>query len=257
MQPVKSIQQWQQIRQSIAADKTLGFVATMGCLHDGHAALIKQSLQENDITVVSIFVNPTQFNDSTDYQNYPNTLQQDLTLAENLAVDYVLLPDAKAMYPNDNEIALHCTAPISQIMEGEHRPGHFDGMLTVVLKLLLLVQPTIAYFGEKDYQQYELIKQLASDYFLNCQIKSCAIVRQPSGLALSSRNQRLSADAVQKAEQFAELFHRYGELDQQQIMQQLEKLSIKVDYLQTHEQRAYIAAYVDGIRLIDNFKVGA
>lgn len=254
MKVIKSISEWQALRSTIPAEKTVGFIATMGCLHDGHASLIKQSVLENDVTVLSIYVNPTQFNDASDFENYSNTFEHDLEIAKACHVDFVFAPEKTAMYPDHHSISVQTDDKISQVLEGEFRPGHFNGMLTVVLKLLLLIRPTIAYFGEKDYQQYELIKKLVHQFFLTCEIKGCAIVRETSGLAMSSRNKRLSKNGLKQAEAFANLFQQYPELSKYNLLAQLKALDIEVEYLEEMGDRAYIAAFVEGVRLIDNIK---
>jgi pantoate--beta-alanine ligase len=178
--------------------KTIGFVPTMGALHDGHASLIKRSINENDITVVSIFVNPTQFLASEDLEKYPKRLETDLKICSLAGVDIVFTPNVNEIYFK-NEITLN--APINKgfILEGFSRPGHFDGMLRVVLKLLHIVSPTNAYFGKKDAQQLYLIKQMVRDLFLDLSIIECDTVREKDGLALSSRNVYLSSEDRQKA----------------------------------------------------------
>lgn len=253
MQVIKSISEWQALRKQV--QKTIGFVATMGCLHEGHASLLEKSKKENAITVLSIFVNPTQFNQQSDFTNYPKTEERDLAMAKSLAVDYVFMPTVQEIYPESNAIFVDTASPISQIMEGKHRPGHFSGMLTIVLKLLLLIKPTRAYFGEKDYQQYELVKKLALNFFLECEIIPCTTLRESSGLALSSRNQRLSPAAREIAVQFAQLFHQYPKNSKENILDKLYNLNVTVDYLQQYQDRVFIAAWIDGIRLIDNFQV--
>ena len=143
----------------------IGFVPTMGNLHQGHLSLLERCCTENDISVLSIFINPTQFNNKNDYTNYPQTLEQDLALAEKAKVDYILMPTYSELYPDDFAYQVSETK-ISQELEGKFRPGHFTGMLTVVLKLLLLVKAHRAYFGEKDYQQLQLIRGMAKSFFL-------------------------------------------------------------------------------------------
>src|SRR3990167_8680513 len=164
MKIINNIKEWKKIRGNLSDDLKIGFVPTMGCLHQGHASLIKNSVSQNDITVLSIFVNPTQFNDPSDYQHYPKTVDDDIELARQLNVDYVITPDAEGMYPNGNQIQLITDHPFSTIMEGHYRPGHFNGVLTVVMKLLMLIRATKIYFGEKDYQQYFLVNELSKKY---------------------------------------------------------------------------------------------
>ncbi len=171
--------------------KSVGFVPTMGALHEGHISLIKQSVAENDKTIVSIFVNPTQFLEGEDLDSYPNKIAADLKICALAGVDAVFLPNIQAMYEKDE---LTITAPKIKgfILEGYNRPGHFDGVLQVVLKLLNITSPTRAYFGKKDAQQLFMIQNMVKHLFLDVQIIPCEIVRESDGLALSSRNVYLS-----------------------------------------------------------------
>ena len=193
----KSIAEWRTHRETIAA-KSIGFVATMGALHRGHAALVERCRAENEIAVVSIFVNPSQFNDPNDLARYPNTLESDLTLLQKLGVDDVFVPTAAEMYPQGYRMKVQPDERY-RIMEGLHRPGFLEGVATVVLKLLEIVRPEKAYFGEKDYQQLMLIRDLVAEFFLPCKIVACPTVRAESGLAESSRNALLSPAAREKA----------------------------------------------------------
>lgn len=244
------LRQWQDLRQSLPASKTIGFVPTMGNLHQGHASLFKKSLQDNDLTVASLFINPTQFNRQEDFKHYPRTLEQDLSLLEGLGVDYCLLPDDKAMYEDDFRYQIHENQE-SLPMEGSHRPGHFTGVLTVVMKLLNLAKPHRAYFGEKDYQQYRLIRDMAKAFFMNIDIIACPTIRENSGLACSSRNNRLNAKQRQKADEFAAVFHQNKACDV--IRQELLNADIQVDYIEEHSNRRFAAVMIDEIRLIDNY----
>ncbi len=174
-------------------NKSVGFVPTMGALHDGHISLIKQSIKENDKTIVSIFVNPTQFLEGEDLDKYPKKIEADLKICELAGVDAVFLPNINDMYEEDE---LSFTAPKVKgfILEGFYRPGHFDGVLQVVLKLLNITNPTRAYFGKKDAQQLFMIQNMVKHLFLDVEIVPCEIVRESDGLALSSRNIYLSED---------------------------------------------------------------
>ena len=229
--------------------ENLGLVATMGNLHQGHASLLKRSRLENQATLLSIFVNPTQFNDAGDYTRYPRTLEADLQMAKALGVDYVFLPDENMLYPNGYRYRIY-ENQLATIMEGKYRPQHFDGMLTVVMKLLQLTQPTNAYFGEKDYQQYQLIQGMARDFFLRSQIIPCETIREDSGLAFSSRNNLLSSERRLFAAQFYQALRL--KQDCVAIRHHLEQLDFKVDYIEEHEGRRYGAIFVDQVRLIDN-----
>ena len=249
---IESINQWQHVRATFPHHKSVGFVPTMGNLHRGHAALMQRSVSENDITVVSIYVNPTQFNNASDLDHYPRTMDADLRLLEELGVDWCLHPSAEAMYPESYECKVS-ESSLSTSMEGSHRPGHFDGMLTVVLKLLSLVKANKAYFGEKDYQQYLLVKKMANAFFLDTEIIPCHTEREASGLALSSRNNRLTSAQKELAEKFATIFHQPTSIEN--IRQQLSALNISIDYIEEHQGRRFAAVHVGDVRLIDNYAV--
>lgn len=173
--------------------KSIGFVPTMGALHEGHMALIRASRQENDITVVSIFVNPAQFGPGEDLSSYPREQDEDIKKLRSAQVDYAFIPAPEAMYPEGFQTSVHMGG-ITGRMCGEFRPGHFDGVATVVLKLFNIVRPKRAYFGLKDYQQCAVIKRLTADMNLPIEIVECPIVREPDGLAMSSRNAYLGED---------------------------------------------------------------
>lgn len=229
--------------------KTLGFVATMGALHVGHAKLIEQSKVDNQKTIVSIFVNPTQFNNPKDFETYPNMLEKDLDFCKKLEVDYIFSPEVADMYTKSESIAL-VEGEISKKFEGEHRPGHFSGVLAVVLKLLNLIQPSKAYFGEKDFQQYLLIKRLAENYFLKTKIIGVAIARDKKGLALSSRNLNLSAEGLKKAQAVAGAF--LATESEEEFLSATRELDLKLEYYGEDWGRVLIAHYIEGVRLIDN-----
>ena len=173
--------------------KTVGLVPTMGALHEGHASLVKKSVEDNDITVVSIFVNPTQFNDPKDLNSYPRDLDADCKLLESVGADYVFAPSVDEMYPTKDTRNFEFP-PVSTVMEGAHRPGHFNGVCQVVSRLFYIVRPDRAYFGEKDWQQIAVVKAMVKSLGLNVNIVECPIIREPDGLARSSRNTLLSAD---------------------------------------------------------------
>ena len=173
--------------------KEIGLVPTMGALHEGHASLVKRSVKENGITVVSVFVNPTQFNDKNDLKNYPRTLDADCELLDQCGADYVLAPSVEEMYPVPDTRQFEYP-PVSTVMEGAHRPGHFNGVCQVVSRLFYIVKPTRAYFGEKDWQQIAVVKAMVRHLGLGVQMVECDIVRDKDGLAKSSRNTLLSPD---------------------------------------------------------------
>ena len=173
--------------------KNVGLVPTMGALHEGHASLVRRSVSENEVTVVSVFVNPTQFNDKNDLKNYPRDLEADCRLLEACGADYVLAPEVEEMYPTPDTRHFEFP-PVSTVMEGAHRPGHFNGVCQVVSRLFYIVRPDRAYFGEKDWQQIAVVKAMVRQLGFGVQIVECEIVRDDDGLARSSRNTLLSAD---------------------------------------------------------------
>lgn len=186
------------VAQARVEGKTVGLVPTMGALHEGHASLIRRSVAENDITVVSVFVNPTQFNDKNDLNNYPRTLEADCALIESIGGTYVFAPSVEEVYPEPDTRAFSYP-PIDTVMEGARRPGHFNGVCQIVSKLFLMVEPDRAYFGEKDFQQIAVIRAMMKDQGFDFELVPCPIVREASGLALSSRNTLLTADERQLA----------------------------------------------------------
>ena len=190
------MQEWSATERS--AGNTIGFVPTMGALHQGHAELFAQSVDENSRTVVSIFVNSLQFNSASDLEAYPRQLEQDKVIAEKQNVDVLFVPNHEEMYP-DSFSSTISAGPIAAHMEGSHRPGHFDGVATVVVKLLNAVTPDIAYFGLKDFQQLAVIRTVVRDLNMKCHIIGVQTVRNESGLALSSRNSRLSPESLTQA----------------------------------------------------------
>ena len=173
--------------------KEIGLVPTMGALHEGHASLVRRSVKENGITVVSVFLNPTQFNDKNDLKNYPRTLDADCQLLDACGADYVLAPSVEEMYPAPDTRQFEFP-PVSTVMEGAHRPGHFNGVCQVVSRLFYIVKPNRAYFGEKDWQQIAVVKAMVKQLGLKVQIVECDIVRDADGLARSSRNTLLAKD---------------------------------------------------------------
>lgn len=173
--------------------KKVGLVPTMGALHEGHASLVKRSVAENGATVVSVFLNPTQFNDKSDLERYPRTLDADCALLEACDADYVFAPSVEEMYPVEDKRQFEFP-PVTTVMEGAHRPGHFNGVCQVVSRLFYIVRPDRAYFGEKDWQQIAVVKAMVRFLKLDVQIVECTTIREADGLAKSSRNTLLSAD---------------------------------------------------------------
>lgn len=186
-----------------AEGKSIGLVPTMGALHEGHASLVKRSVEENDVTVVSVFVNPTQFNDKGDLERYPRTLDADCALLSSLGANYVFAPSVEEVYP-EPDTRVFDFAPLDKVMEGVYRPGHFNGVAQIVSKLFMYVEPDRAYFGEKDFQQLAIIREMVRQLGFKLQVVGCPIVREKDGLALSSRNtlltpeQRITALAISK-----------------------------------------------------------
>lgn len=176
-----------------AKGKTIGLVPTMGALHEGHASLVRLSVSENDITVVSIFLNPTQFNDPKDLERYPRTLESDCAILEKCNAQVAFVPSVKEIYP-EPDTRHFSYPPTDSVMEGERRPGHFNGVCQIVSKLFSITDPDRAYFGEKDYQQIAVIRRMAEDLNFRVNIVPCPVIREEDGLAMSSRNTLLSPD---------------------------------------------------------------
>ena len=216
--------------------KTIGLVPTMGALHAGHASLVKRAVAENDVVVVSDFVNPTQFNDKNDLAKYPRTLDADCRLLEACGVTFVFAPSVEEIYP-EPDTRTFSYAPLDTVMEGKYRPGHFNGVCQIVSKLFLIVEPTRAYFGEKDFQQLAIIREMVRKYPFSLQIVGCPIVREADGLALSSRNARLSGE------------------QRMQALQISKTLFASVDYAKVHslaETKAFVEKGIEdaeGLRL--------
>ena len=179
-------------------NKQVGFVPTMGALHEGHLSLVKRCVEENDVCVVSIFVNPTQFNDKHDLETYPRTLEKDCSLLEPAGCDYVFAPSVEEMYPEPDTRTFDFGL-VSAVMEGARRPGHFNGVAQIVSKLFYAVEPDNAYFGEKDFQQIAVIRAMVEQLNIPVKFIACPILREADGLALSSRNVRLTPEQRQKA----------------------------------------------------------
>lgn len=178
--------------------KTIGLVPTMGALHQGHTSLVEKATADNDVVVVSIFVNPTQFSDPSDLDSYPRTLDQDLELLRQLKADIVFVPSVKEMYP-ETEMQIFDLGNLDKVMEGKYREGHFNGVAQIVSKLFLLIRPHRAYFGQKDFQQLVIIRKLVEILDADISIVSCPIIREKDGLAMSSRNTRLSKEERKEA----------------------------------------------------------
>jgi len=261
----------------LSESTSVGLVPTMGALHSGHISLVERSVRENDITIVSIFVNPTQFNNKEDLEKYPNTLEADISLLSSVTENLlVFAPSATEMYANQISSKSYNFEGLEQVMEGEFRPGHFDGVGTIVEKLLRLVSPHKAYFGEKDFQQLQIIKKLVRITNIDVEIVGCPIVRESNGLAMSSRNQRLSKDQRKEAgfiyQTLKAAKKEFGTKSADYVMDWVRKEfeahpNLKLEYIKiadvdqlqavtaknsSQEYRAFIAVYLGDVRLIDN-----
>lgn len=246
---IKTTSEYKTLFDKSFKNLSIGFVPTMGALHEGHLTLMKKAKSENDIVVVSIFVNPTQFNNPDDLKKYPRTFDTDLDMISSLGVDYLFNPEINEMYPDDYRYKV-TEGSFSKTLCGSHRPGHFDGVLSVVMKLFNVVKPTKAYFGEKDYQQLKLIEDMAKSFFMDVEVVPVPIVRDEKGLALSSRNQRLSSDGLQKAQKFAAILKQNKTITE--IKNDLLSHDIEVEYLEDYSGRRFAAVLIEGVRLIDN-----
>ncbi|WLD23873.1 pantoate--beta-alanine ligase [Flavobacterium dauae] len=190
----------QHLQPFLKAKQTIGFVPTMGAIHNGHLSLLQQAMNENDVVVLSIFVNPTQFNNVEDLEKYPRTLQKDLELTEALSNKIIVYaPTVDDIYKGNTVAQNFDYDGLDNEMEGVNRPGHFDGVGTIVKKLFEIIEPTKAYFGEKDFQQLQIVRKMVQKNNMNIEIVGCPIFRQENGLAMSSRNERLSDQAKEKA----------------------------------------------------------
>ena len=233
------------------AGKSIGFVPTMGALHAGHLSLVERAAAENDRVIVSIFVNPTQYDDPDDLANYPRPLERDLEAAAHAGARAAYLPDFDDIYPDGYRFRVTENA-FSRELEGAYRKGHFDGVLTVVMKLFGVVRPDRAYFGEKDWQQLQLVRDMASAFFLDVEVVPCQVVREADGLAMSSRNVRLSEEERRRAPEFHRLLAS-GRPDKE-IRGALAEAGFSVDYVERRDGRILGAVRLGNVRLIDNVK---
>ncbi|MCM1034385.1 MAG: pantoate--beta-alanine ligase [Paludibacter sp.] len=260
-----------------AANQTIGLVPTMGALHNGHASLVERAVAENDITFVSVFVNPTQFNNKEDLAKYPRNLNRDAELLQSKGVDYVFAPTPEEMYTvEEMQTTFNFDfGGLDQVMEGKHRPGHFNGVVQIVSKLFQLVEPDKAYFGEKDFQQLAIIRRMVDIMGFHLQIVGCPIVRETSGLALSSRNERLSDTEKSTAINISHILFESRQLIHSQNVKQVESWVIEqinriegltVEYYEIVDQTTLqpamdfhnaigcVTVYCGEVRLIDNIK---
>jgi pantoate--beta-alanine ligase len=257
--------------------KTIGLVPTMGALHQGHASLVEKATAENDIAVVSIFVNPTQFNDPSDLDQYPRTLDRDLELLQNLAADLVFVPSVMEMYPGEDPEVFDL-GNLDKVLEGKHRKGHFNGVAQIVSRLFSVIHPDRAYFGQKDFQQLVIVKRLVEILKMDIMIVECPIIRENDGLAMSSRNIRLTREERKLAPFIYETLliarqkmgtHTPEQLKEWVNLQFKEHPEMKLEYIEIVEDKglmpveewdekvnkvACIAVQLGGVRLIDNMK---
>ena len=265
------------LKKARTEGKTIGLVPTMGALHAGHASLVKRAVAENDIVVVSDFVNPTQFNDKNDLVKYPRTLDADCRLLDACGVTYVFAPSVEEIYP-EPDTRTFSYAPLDTVMEGKYRPGHFNGVCQIVSKLFLIVEPTQAYFGEKDFQQLAIIREMVRKYPFHLQIVGCPIVREADGLALSSRNAHLSYEQRTQALQVSKTLFASKEYAQSHTLEETKAFveqtiqeadGLRLEYFEivdgntlqevkNWEDSAYIVGcitvFCGEVRLIDNIK---
>lgn len=279
MEIIRTVEWMKQVARAARTEGQItGFVPTMGALHEGHLSLVHAAMQQCRPLVVSIFVNPTQFGPGEDFEKYPRPFDRDRELLEACGVDYLFVPDAKEIYPAEFCTYVHVER-LSECLEGRSRPGHFRGVATVVLKLFQIVQPVFAYFGRKDAQQARIIRQMVADLHLDTEIVVCPIVREPDGLAMSSRNAYLKADerqaatALYRALTAAKSEIERGERDALRLAAAMRRVLdreplVATDYAEivdadtfapvTRLRRtclALVAAFVGSTRLIDNMEI--
>lgn len=247
---IETPQQMKEIRKKLTGN--VGFVPTMGALHFGHETLIQSAKKYCDTVVLSIFINPTQFNDPSDLLKYPKTWNQDLQMAKKLGVNYLFFPQFETMYP-DNYHYKVSEISLSQTLCGQSRPGHFDGVLSVVMKLLNIIKPTHAFFGEKDFQQLTLIQGMIDAFFMDVQIIPVPTVREHDGLAMSSRNQRLTEEQRKKAPLIYQTIKDMAGIED--AKNHLKKNGFEVIYLTEQNNRRFVAAQLGEVRLIDNVEI--
>ena len=274
MQIIDNIQAMQEIGNNWSAGKKIGFVPTMGYFHQGHLSLVGQANKQCEITVVSIFVNPSQFGPNEDFESYPRDMQRDLELLSKYKVDYVFSPNPEQMYPQDYRTWVEVEG-LSSILCGASRPGHFRGVATVILKLINIIKPNFMFMGEKDFQQVTVLQTMLKDLNCETQIVSCPIIREEDGLAMSSRNiylnpeQRKQALCLYRAIQQAQAKYKQGLRDTNLLKKQAADLIInsggKIDYISFVEPktlqevaiaddntRIMLAVFIGKTRLIDN-----
>lgn len=249
---IRTPEQMKAWRKKLDPNQRVGFVPTMGALHQGHAELLRTSRRESDVLVLSIFVNPTQFNDPNDLAKYPKTWESDLEMAQQLGVDVIFSPEFSTMYPDNFRFVLS-EREFSKDLCGKDRPGHFDGVLSVVMKLFQIVQPTKAYFGEKDFQQLHLIQDMTKAFFLDTQVVPVPTVREADGLAMSSRNVRLTVEQRERAPMIYKTIRTAKTAEEAKLV--LTQCGFSVDYVTDAHGRRFVAAKLGEVRLIDNVEL--
>lgn len=248
---IRSPQEFKQWRRD-QAGLSVGFVPTMGALHAGHESLLRRCREESEVCVLSIFVNPTQFNDPKDFEKYPATWAQDLALAEKNGVDVIFYPRPEEMYPDGYHYKV-IEDDFSRVLCGASRPGHFDGVLSVVMRLFNVISPSKAYFGEKDFQQLTLIQGMVRAFFMDLIIVSVPTMREADGLAMSSRNTRLSPEERMKAPAIYKTIKTAKTAADASTM--LTQQGFKVDYVTDLKNRRFVAVFLGEVRLIDNVEI--
>ncbi len=274
---IRTIAEMNEYRKSIIS-KTIGFVPTMGYLHSGHLSLVKQSNLQSDITIVSIYVNPSQFGVNEDLDKYPKDFERDLLLLSELSVDVIFSPNTSEMYPQGYKTWIEVES-ISTLYCGASRPGHFKGVTTIVAKFMNIILPDLMFMGEKDFQQVTILNKMIKDLNFNTKIIPCPIVRESDGLAMSSRNsylnneQRIQALCLNRSLLYARKQFKEGNKNAQEILEQMRNIILKengkIDYIEfinpntlektdflTKDTRILIAVYIGQTRLIDNMSFG-
>ncbi|MBL7868423.1 MAG: pantoate--beta-alanine ligase [Flavobacterium lindanitolerans] len=268
------------LRSVTKENTTIGFVPTMGALHQGHLSLIEKSLTENQVTVVSIFVNPTQFNNPEDLEKYPRTLEKDTQKIETVSKDVIIFaPSVEDIYEGNTTAKAFDFDGLENQMEGKHRPGHFDGVGTIVKRLFEIVNPTNAYFGEKDFQQLQIVKKMVEKHQMPVNVIGCPIYRESNGLAMSSRNERLTPQQKEDSSLIYKTLktakEKFGTESAKEITDWVESVfeknpEFRLEYFQIADEkqllpigkkdnakkyRAFIAVFINSIRLIDNISL--
>lgn len=254
MKIINTIQEWKKELNTFELATTIGFVPTLGGLHAGHISLFNQCRKQNTTAVASIFLNPTQFNNQNDLITYPSNLEDDIKQAQQAGIDYLFLPTKDLIYP-DNYTFQVVENDLSMTMEGEHRPGHFTGVLTVVMKLLNIIKPNTLYLGEKDYQQAMLIKNMIDAFFMDVSVNICPTIRDNNGLALSSRNQKLNTQQQKIASMLSKVLTK--NCSDNEAINELNNKGFNVEYIKTYNNRRYGAINFENVRLIDNVSLNS